>query len=316
MRAITVLVGVLFAVVGLAVFLWVSAPVEETPLFEVAEGHAPPAYLAGTISSLLESTTTGRTYQISVAVPRGYETSGLTYPVLYAVDANGEFGTVVESARLMSFDEDVPELIVVGIGYPVGYFFDAISPRSVDLTPTEDAEWKEQRAREVSDWPIPEGSGGAPEFLRFLSEELIPLIETEYRVVGDDRGLYGHSLGGLFAFHALLHGEGTFQRFIVGSPSLWWHNRVIFEHEAAFSKGNDSLSARVFFAVGALEDSEEDADEVGGRMASDLRELVEVVAGREYAGLEFSSHIFENETHTSVIPATISRGLRYIYGEQ
>ena len=73
-----------------------------------------------TESRVVTSTTTGRTYQISVALPRDYAESTGTYPVVYAVDANGEFGIVVESARLMRIDELVPPLIVVGVGYPVG----------------------------------------------------------------------------------------------------------------------------------------------------------------------------------------------------
>ncbi len=48
-------------------------------------------------------------------------------------------------------------------------------------------------------------------------------------------------------------------------------------------------------------------------MVSDLQRFVDVVEGRRYDRLEFELEIFENETHTSVIPAIISRGLRYVY---
>ena len=130
--------------------------------------------LADTRSRTVTSRITGQTYEISVALPRGYETSEYRYPVLYAVDANGEFGTVVEAARLLSSDQLVPELLIVGIGYPVGQFIDASAPRAVDLTPTADRDWERIHAAALPDRPAPEGSGGAAGFLRFLRQERIP----------------------------------------------------------------------------------------------------------------------------------------------
>ena len=67
----------------------------------------PPAFLERTESWVMTSKVTERDYQISIALPRGYGESTERYPVLYAVDANGQFGTVVESARLMQPDEQI-----------------------------------------------------------------------------------------------------------------------------------------------------------------------------------------------------------------
>ena len=78
--------------------------------------------LADTQSWIQVSEITGRTYEISVALPRDYAGSESTYPVLYAVDANGQFGTVVEASRNLSRSGEIPDLIVVGVGYPVGRF--------------------------------------------------------------------------------------------------------------------------------------------------------------------------------------------------
>jgi len=147
----------------------------------------------------LTSEITGRTYQVSVALPDTYTTSNETYPVLYAVDANGEFGTVVETARRMGQFEMVPELIIVGVGYPVGRQSQADDLRQVDL--------------------CDRGGRGVEGFLEFVRQELIPLAEMEFRAKPVDRALFGHSCGGDFAFYALLEGEGTFERLIAGSPT-------------------------------------------------------------------------------------------------
>jgi non-heme chloroperoxidase len=244
----------------------------------------------------LTSEITGRTYQISVALPRNYATSNETFPVLYAVDANIQFGTVVETARLLHRDKNmntVPELIIIGIGSPVH----GAGLRTVSLTPTEDSGLA----------PIKD-SGGAPGFLNFIRRELIPLVELEFRANSEGRALYGHSLGGLFGLYALLEGEGTFQRVIAGSPSIGWDDRVILETESAYAEDHDFLPAQLFLSSGFLEDNQE-----FGESVADVKELVAILEARNYSGLQIKTAYFEDETHISVIPATISRGLRSVY---
>ncbi len=275
----------------------------------------PARALAETESRVITSFITGRTYEISVAFPRGYKKADMLYPALYAVDANFEFGMIVETARVLAWEGN-PELLVVGIGYPVGRGWNALGPRAVDLTPTPDQEAIERLHEKYPEFPVLEGSGGAPGFLRFVLEELIPLIETEYKASPDGRGLYGHSFGGLFSAYALFHGEGAFDRFIVGSPSLWWDNRVTFQFEEEYAEAHDSLEARVFFSVGVLEEPEGDQKLAEFAMVSNVREFSQVLRARQYEGLSQQFHVFEDETHLSVIPATISRGLRFVYGPQ
>lgn len=299
-------------VVGLVCAGCSAQPHRETGEQRVGDLAAPAAYLAGTESRLVTSRV-GRTYQVSVALPRGYESTDASYPVLYALDANGEFGIVVETARMLQLGGLVPELVIVGIGYPVGHYFDAAGPRTLDLTPTHDPDLEALWVSRMPGWPLPEGSGGGADFLAFLSEELIPLVESEYRTDPRDRALLGHSLGGLFAFYALLHGEGIFHRFISASPFLAWDDRVIFEHEAAYAAAHDELPARVFFSVGMLEpDGLPDEDPWGGYITN-LRDLIRVLSGRGYADFEWTVEYFEDETHTSVLPGAVSRGLRHIY---
>ena len=51
-------------------------------------------------------------------------------------------------------------------------------------------------------------------------------------------------------------------------------------------------------------------------MTRNFDRLVSVLEARRYEGLRWTAHMFEDENHNSVVPATISRGLRYIYGSQ
>jgi predicted alpha/beta superfamily hydrolase len=269
----------------------VLAFLEKTGVWEPFAGA-----LADTQRRNFTSEITGRTYQISVALPDDYATSNETYPVLYTVDANSQFGTVVETAREQHNFAIFPELIIVGIGYPVSRVDEIMALRDVDLSPTEDPGL------------LPEGSGGGPEFLDFIRRELIPLVELEFRANPADRALFGHSFGGLFALYALLEGQETFHRVIAASPSIGWDDRVTFKMESAYAESHDSLPAKLFLSSGLLEDNEE-----WGESASHVRELVTILESRNYSGLQIKTAYFENETHISVIPAAISRGLRTIY---
>lgn len=279
----------------------------------------PPPFVANTDSWVATSAITKRPYQITVALPDGYAAGNKPYPVLYAVDANEELGTVVEAARNLSLSGEVPPLVVVGIGYPVGGGFRKTAGlRTVDLTPTADPSWVERTSTALAGWNVPKdtwGSGGGPAFLRFVREELIPSIEAKYAVSHDDRAFFGHSFGGLFGAQAMLDGTGTFKRFILGSPTLSWDHRVTFATEETYAANHHALPARVFLAVGALEEDPSDPNSMKEAQVTNLREFSRVLARRNYEGLDLREQVFDKENHVSVFPTTVNTGLRFIYGK-
>jgi len=72
----------------------------------------------------LKSRLLGKEYKIQVALPTGYAESKETYPVLYLLDADTFFGTIAETVRFLvasrkMFSIEVPDMIVVGVGYPI-----------------------------------------------------------------------------------------------------------------------------------------------------------------------------------------------------
>jgi len=265
-------------------FIAIGAVAQERP--------SPPAFLPDVTTSVVKSSATGRAYQISVALPDGYSREHAPYPVLYAADANVQFGTLVETARVFA---QIPPLIIVGIGYETGGQGFVWEPRAVDLTPAPN-----------NGSP---GSGHAAEFLAFVRNDLVPSIERNYNA-GKDRAWYGHSFGALFGLYALFHNDGLFKRFILGSPSIWEATDVIQSSEKAFAATGQPLNAKVFLSVGLLEQSGS-----ASGMVSDLRNLIRVLESRHYKNFDYQAHYFEDETHFTVIPATMSRGLRYIYSE-
>lgn len=84
-------------------------------------------------------------------------------------------------------------------------------------------------------------------------------------------------------------------------------------HEEAYAAKHKALPARVFLSVGLLEQRSGTAEGEKYRMVENVRKFGEALKSRGYDGLDLKVHFFEDETHNSVIPATVSKGLRFIY---
>ena len=142
------------------------------------------------------SDTIDDTYRIFVASPLFVEPEK-TYPVIYVLDANGTFGMVMETARLLAFTEEIPPAYIVGIGYAVDFgLAGALSKRYRDLTPTEGGEL-EELTRQMSSGNEIVMPGGGPLFLEFLTQ------------------------------------PDSFQRYIIISPSIWWNQEEVWQWEEA-----------------------------------------------------------------------------------
>jgi predicted alpha/beta superfamily hydrolase len=95
-----------------------------------------------------------------------------------------------------------------------------------------------------------------------------------------------------------------FNRYIISSPSLWWDDEVAFKHEAKFYENNKAIDAKVMLSVGALE---------GQQMVLPMQRMSDILNARGYEDLSLVSHVFPDETHLSVQPGTLSRGLRVVF---
>lgn len=257
----------------------------------------------------LRSRADNREYRIFIAVPEG-EPPASGFPVVYVLDANSVFGTMVEAVRVQSRAPQrtgVIPAIVVGIGYPTdGPFHPA---RHYDFT-------RDIRVEELPfklrDGERPE-HGGAEAFMTFIEEELKPVIEETYSIDRRRQTIFGHSLGGMFVLHLLFAKPEAFQCYIAGSPSIHWNKPVLLEEEQAFASklsasgqsADKSADIKLFLAIGELEKSHHTG---GGENASELCGRLSALA--DY-GLETAYKEFEGEGHVSVLPPLISRAVRF-----
>lgn len=168
----------------------------------------------------LTSTALGETRSIEVSLPAGYDASpGVRYPVLVVLDGEFEGTPAAAVARFYAGTGELPAMIVVAVRN---------TQRTRDLTPAPVAGFV----------PLPGTgqSGGAEAFLRFLEGELMPWVDGRYRTA-PMRILVGHSLGGLFALHALAIRPQLFTGYVVMEPATWWNNgRELIDAGAALRR--------------------------------------------------------------------------------
>ena len=258
---------------------------------------------------VVKSSINGTIYNLSVSLPMHFSKSDTThYPVLYLLDGGLAFPVAHAARTSLDLSGEMEDVIIVSIEYQWEQsLVPWMTTRWKDYTPSKD-EKADANPAFLKMFDLKAGalaSGGGPVFLEVLKNEIIPFIDKQYKT-NDDRGISGHSLGGLFAGYCLLTANDIFQRFGINSPSFWWNNKEIFNVEKSFSQKNTALPAKVFMSVGSQE---------GNSMTPVMAAFADSLRSRNYTGLKLTSHIFEDENHMSVVPAMISRTLRVLYGK-
>ena len=215
---------------------------------------------------------------LEIRLPKDYESSEKSYPVLIVLDGGRWFQYCVSLIHMIS-PNHLPEMIVVGLPN---------TDRRRDMDPL------------AGDPSSPEK--GTQNFLRFLRQELLPHLEEEYRA-SSYRILAGHSLAGYFTLYSLAREPELFDAHIATSPALTNPARTQVLRDA-FSAGRPERYAGqfVYFSAGGAE-GEEFRKAIG--VFDDL--LGSLAAPR----LVWASEIFEKESHVPI--KGFYQGLRNLF---
>jgi len=214
---------------------------------------------------------------VLISVPEGYNAGSTNYPVLYELGSFNftyDCGTVEFLARGIH----IPNMIVVGV-----------PPLQRGYVPTPFEERGEEPA-------------GADLSIKFLSEELIPFVEKNYRT-NNFRILHGHSVGGLFTMYTLFNYPDLFTAYVAGSP--WFQNNDQYwlkniEKMARVRKVDDKF---LFMTVGK-EEAELTLDT--------FKELEKWMNDNPITGLTWKSAWVEGD-HGSMVGRNIYDGLQFIF---
>ncbi len=219
-----------------------------------------------------------------VSKPVHYPYTEERFPVLYLLDGDDHFLHATATVRFLAKTGRIPHMIVVGIS--------AVDRNSEFLPPGEG-----------------EDTGNADEFLGFIRDELIPLIDADYRT-REFRTLMGHSLGGLFGVYALLDDPRVFQGYIVISPSLWWNELAMVVRAEERLKRGARFDGTVFLTMG---NEGRDGGIHGKQMAEGLDRLTKLLESTSPDGLSSKCTILDEESHQSVPYQGTYRGLEHVF---
>lgn len=221
--------------------------------------------------------------RVFISLPTDYDHSTGRYATLYVLDGEFHFAHVAGFVQFLGGIGDIPPLIVVGI-------------QSAD-----------HRVRDYSPAPLrlpsdltSEEVGGANRFMEFLSRELTPFIERQYRTQ-PYRMLMGHSMGGLFAMRALWTEPCLFEALIVLDPSLpWGGSAAVQEGESALAAGSSLCGKDLYFAARSEWSANHDFARYLSRVLPDSVRLY---------------HATSSETHSSLSQSAIHDALWRIFAD-
>ena len=149
-------------------------------------------------------------FTVAEKVVNIFPSTETTAPIIYLNTFSGEGQKIYEAARAANY----PQFTLVAIS---------------------DLDWN----HDMVPWDSPSAfknaepcTGGADDYLRLLTEEIIPTAEREIAGVPRWRGIAGYSLAGLFALYAIYQTD-LFSRVGSMSGSLWFPSmkEYIFSHE-------------------------------------------------------------------------------------
>lgn len=192
-----------------------AAPPATTPLDHL------PALRGGYFPLVAEAS--GRTHHVYVRLPEGYEAEpGRRWPVVYLLDGDSTFPMLAPTHLFLTYDEGLPEAIVVGIAY--GSFDPAINARHHDFSAAGADSTPDQ--------------GGAQDFLDFLRTRLLPEVEGRYRADPARRVLVGQSRGGYFVLWSALRDPDLFWGRIASNPVFAPAREQLFDAPSPHARGD------------------------------------------------------------------------------
>jgi pimeloyl-ACP methyl ester carboxylesterase len=238
-----------------------------------ADDNPPSLVILDTQSIALTSVTNGRDYLLWVALPSSYSTSEQSYPVLYVLDPNISFLSVVEFVRWLGIVEQLPELIVVGIGYPTDDPIEITNSRNRDYNRAPD------------------------EFLEFISDDLLKLIDSTYRTDTTDRAIVGWSSGGGFVFHTLMNRPELFKRYIAIESLGNGIGELLKRDDDTFRESFAGLDVKLFNAIVGTE------------------YLSAAIQSNAYDGVEATGLSLGDITHAAALHMSLPAGIMAVYAE-
>ena len=274
---------ILFSVLSFSLFL--------TPLLgaaQVISKESKDLFITGSESVNFHSEINNNEYKLYVNLPDGYDkNSAKKYPVLYALDGYRIFGITTGVYKGLIFDSFTPEAIIIGINNSGTKDTIPTLHRTRDLTPTAIARLST--------------SGGASNFLKVLSDEIIPLVDRLYKTDKTNRTLIGTSHAGMFAHYTLFTQPSLFNNYIINNATFAYDNGYPYKLEEEFYKKNKSIDAKVMLLSSEFDD------------LPNVVKMFEQIKRHNYKKLTLDFRMVETMGHLGGEAEAINQGMRFAY---
>ena len=230
-------------------------------------------------------------YYLYIKLPKNYEETNNTYPVIYLLDGDIAFTMAWSTVRYLQYGKHLPEVIIVGIGYGSLLSSDEENMRERDYTISELADRK--------------NSGGGENFLNFLKTELIPYIDSEYRTNPLKRVINGYSFGGLLVMYSFIKENDLFSGYVAGSPYLSTDVEYLQKLLIEKSEIMKNSKAKLFISYGELEDEK--------KYSKPINRIVEYLSEIQFDETNIQKRIFEGGSHFTCPSEAMVYGLKYLF---
>lgn len=186
------------------------------------------------IKKTIHSTILNEDREIWIYVPNSSSNNSSKLPVMYILDGPSFFNSFSSIAQYLNKAGKMPEMIIVGIGN---------TNRLRDLTPSHSVFWSDGEQDSIALG----ASGGGEKFIKFISNELFPYIDSLYKPA-PYKMIVGHSLGGLTVVGLLINHKELFNSYVAIDPSIWWDKHLVMRQSSEKLKLYDYSGKRLYFA--------------------------------------------------------------------
>ncbi len=211
------------------------------------------------------------------------------YPVVYLLDGDEHFYSLVGLTNHLGKNAICPEMIIVGI---------VNTKRTRDLTPS-------RISPDSMDLSKQDDNEGGDKFMAFVEKELIPYIDAKYPTE-PYKMLIGHSLGGLTVMNTLMRHPDLFNSYVAIDPAMLDDGKFLLQASKSLLSTKDFGRNSLFLGIANTMEPGMDTLKVKtdtGRSTEHIRAILELsknLADNFQNHLNYNYKYYNGESHNTI----------------